>query len=67
MREWIRRKSRGRKAMSSDMRELIDSFDAHKPSARPVDHASDEGSQSGLDATEVSDRPSDTAHSGTHG
>ena len=53
--------------MSSDMRELIDSFDAHKPSARPVDHASDHESHSELDAPEVSDRPSDAAHSGTHG
>jgi hypothetical protein len=67
IRDWIRRKSRGRKAMSSDMRELIDSFDAHKPSARPVDHASDHGSNSVLEAPEVSDPPSDAARSGTHG
>ena len=67
IRDWIRRKSRGRKAMSSDMRGLIDSFDAHKPSARPADHASDDGSHSVREAPDVSDQPSDAAHSGTHG
>ena len=46
--------------MTSDMRGLIDSFDAHRPAVRPADDAADENR-----ASEDSDQPSDAAHSGT--
>jgi hypothetical protein len=65
IRDWIRRKSRGRTTMTSDMRELIDSFDAHKPSARRADDMAGGDNERAREATEGPDRPSDAVSSGT--
>jgi hypothetical protein len=66
IRDLIRRKSHGRKAMSSGMRDLIDSFDAHKPAVRLANDVADRDPDVALEASDGSDRPSDAAHSGTH-
>jgi hypothetical protein len=60
--DWIRRKSRGRKAMTSGMRDLIDSnsFDANQPEGRPADPAP---AETGGSASDASDRPSQAAQS----
>ena len=51
--------------MTSDMRELIDTFDAHMPSARPVPPQADPNSNPAPEAAGESDQPSDVAHSET--
>jgi hypothetical protein len=52
--------------MTSDMRDLIDSFDAHKPATRPSADAADRVSDPAPAATEPSERSSDAAHSRKH-